>query len=85
MEPVISNGSLATKEGKGLDKKASIRVHSKRSRLADPDGISAKAVIDGLVLAGILRDDNAKCVKEVSHSQEQSKVEETIIEIVWER
>lgn len=84
MEPTTCHGSLATGKGANVDKRASIRVHSKRNRLADPDGISAKAVIDGLVLGGILRDDNAKFVKEVSFTQEISKVEETIIDVFWE-
>lgn len=51
--------------------------------MADPDGISAKAVIDGLVLGGILVDDGAKFVKEVTFTQETCKTEETIIDITW--
>lgn len=56
-----------------------IHVHSKRRRLADPDGISAKAAIDGLRAGGLLIDDSARYVQEVSFSQEKSNVEETII------
>jgi Holliday junction resolvase RusA-like endonuclease len=59
-----------------------IRVHSKRKRLADPDGLSIKAVLDGLTKAGVFADDNAKRIKEVRFTQEQSSVEETIIEIL---
>ena len=59
-------------------------LHHKRKRLADPDGISIKATIDGIVLAGILQDDNAKIINQVSQSQEKCKLEETIIDIVWE-
>ena len=62
----------------------SIRVLSKRKRLADPDGISAKAVLDGITKAGILVDDSAEYVKEVTFSQEKSKEEETIIHIVFD-
>lgn len=68
---------------KANDSQFSIRIHSRRRRLADPDGISGKAVIDGLVAGGLLRDDSAKTIKEVSYSQEKSEVEETVIEI-WE-
>jgi len=75
---------LAEKEGERLHTRCSIRVHSKRKRLADPDGISAKAVLDGLTKAGILVDDSAKYVKEVWFSQEKSKEEETIIQIVFD-
>ena len=58
-----------------------IHIHSKRKRLADADGISAKAAIDGLVQSNILADDSPLFVKEVSFSQEKSKEEETIITI----
>ena len=60
-----------------------IKVHSKRRRLADPDGISAKAVIDGLRGGGLLPDDSARYVESVESSQEKAKTEETIIE-VWQ-
>ena len=60
-----------------------IHVHSKRRRLTDPDATSAKWAIDGLVKGGLLPDDSAKHVKEVTFTQEKSEVEETVIE-VWE-
>lgn len=62
---------------KPLEKRVSIRVHSKRKRLVDADGVSAKAAIDGLVIAGVLEDDNNKYVKEVRYSQEKISKEET--------
>jgi hypothetical protein len=61
-------------------------VHGRRHRLTDPSGASDKACIDGLVRAGILRDDSAEYVKEVTHSQEKvakNQPEETIITITW--
>lgn len=79
MESTFSNEPLAKGKGDKVDKRASIRVHSIRKRMADPDGISAKAVIDGIVLSGILADDSAKFVKEVSFSQEVGSKEETVI------
>jgi hypothetical protein len=42
---------------------------SYRHRLADTDGISAKAAIDGLIHAGVLRNDTPEYVTEVSYSQ----------------
>ena len=66
------------------DRTCRVHIHHKRKRLADPDGISIKATIDGIVLAGILQDDNAKIINQVSQSQEKCKLEETIIDIVWE-
>lgn len=84
MESTIINESLAEKKGKGCNTRCNIRVHSKRKRLADPDGISAKAVLDGITKAGILTDDSAKFVKEVSFSQEIATEDETIINIIFE-
>lgn len=58
-----------------------ISIHSKRKRLTDADAVSAKAAIDGLVCAGLLKDDSPEFVKEVSYSQEKvtAEEEETII------
>lgn len=60
-----------------------INVHSKRRRLADPDGVSAKAAIDGLVCGGLLPDDSAAWIEAVTFSQEKAEIDETVIE-VWE-
>lgn len=64
--------------------RVNIHIHSKRKRLVDPDGISGKAIIDGLVKAGVLKNDSPEYVAEVTHSQEKIKkgeTEETIIDI----
>jgi hypothetical protein len=58
-----------------------VHIHSVRHRLADADGVSGKAALDGLVHAAILRDDSPKEVKAVTHSQEQGAVEYTEITI----
>ena len=61
-----------------------ILVHSYRHRLADPDGISAKAAIDGIVRNGILTDDTAKQIEEVRFKQTKiptKEKEKTIITI----
>jgi hypothetical protein len=60
-----------------------LHIHSRRRRLTDPDGISAKAAIDGLAKGGLLRDDSATYISAVTFSQELSKLDETIIE-VWQ-
>ena len=62
-----------------MDKEFCLHVHSKRKRLADQEGISIKAVLDGIVRAGILPDDSAKFIKKVTFTQEKSKDEETIL------
>jgi len=75
---------MAKKEGERLDKRCSISVHSRTKRLADADGRSVKAAMDGLREAGILEDDNPKFVTEVAQSQEiTTGDEETIIDILW--
>jgi len=85
MESTSCNESLATKKDAGLNKKCCrVHIHHKTQRLSDPDGRSIKACIDGLVVAGILPDDNAKIINQTSQSQEKSKQEETIIDIIWE-
>ena len=85
MEPITRNALQRTIKIKQLAQRCSIRIHCKRKRLADPDNLSAKAVIDGIREAGIFEDDNAKNIKEVSfEEQEKCKTdaeEETIIEI----
>ena len=69
-----------------LDSPCRIHVHSLRHQLADSDGISGKAAIDGLVHAGILEDDSPRYVEEVSYSQEKigtKRQEQTEIIISW--
>jgi hypothetical protein len=49
--------------------------------------VSAKAAIDGLVLAGFIEDDSPKFIKEVSYSQEKvskGEAEETFIFLLEE-
>ena len=82
VESVVGNELLGKKKTPRLDTPCSLHIHSRRHRLADPDGISCKAAIDGLVLAGVLPDDSAKYVKEITQSQEKistKEVEETLI------
>lgn len=88
LECVVGGKSLAAKENPKVDSRCRVRVLCKRHRLADPDGISVKAVLDGLVLAGILGGDSAKEIIE-SPVVRQERVgkgerEETVIEILGE-
>lgn len=73
--------SLATSGSTAFDSLVSIRIHSYRIRLADVDGISGKALLDGLVLAKIIADDTTKEVKEVLYSQTKvkNKTEEKVV------
>ena len=81
LEPNSRHAPLGKNEVEAFNSPVCIHVHSIRKRLADPDGVSAKACIDGLVACGILSDDTTKQVKQVTFSQSKGKEEKTIIEI----
>ena len=83
LESDPKHGPPSKDVGEEVCSRVRIHVHSKRRRLCDPDGISAKWAIDGLVKGGLLRDDSAKYIEAVTFFQEHSEVDETIIE-VWE-
>lgn len=81
MESHSCDEPLGEKKNTGFNPPYSIRVHTIRKRLGDPDGVSAKAAIDGIVKAGLLPDDSAKFIKEILFTQEKGKEEKTIITI----
>ena len=90
VEPPARHEPMAEKKGTRLDsfKGVIVCVHSKRHRLTDPDGASAKAVLDGLVIAKILADDSPEFIKEVRMSQEKigkDQQEETVVELYEEK
>ena len=72
---------MASEEIKGFTTPVRITFHSVRGRLADPDGLSGKAVLDGIVKAGVLADDTTKQVSEVLHTQTKGRIEKTIVTI----
>jgi len=80
--PPVSSANLeSTANSKQVEKKRNTRftsrvdilVHSYRYRLADSDGISAKAVIDEIVNSGILVDDSPRFIREVRFRQTKIK------------
>ncbi len=71
-------------QGHGTPGSCAIHIHSIRKRLCDPDGISAKSAIDGLVHRKILQNDSTKEIKEVTYSQEKGEPERTIITLTWD-
>ena len=87
LEPIASLPSLATKEDTRLDSRNgafSLLVRSYRHRLTDADGLSVKAVLDGLVLAQIFEGDQAEHIEEVRYKQEKvdkSQEEITVVEV----
>jgi len=84
VEPIARHESIQAGRHPTFDSQVDIRIVSHRTRLADADGISGKAAIDGLVYAGVIRDDSPKEVREVSYSQIKVKnknEEKTVIQI----
>ena len=59
-----------------FDSPVCLTIHNYRHRLVDPDGISAKAAIDGIVKAGILIDDSPEQIKEIRFTQTKIKTKE---------
>lgn len=72
LEPLSGNDEFRANGLPTFDTPVCIHVRSIRRRLADADGISAKAAIDGIVHAKILKNDSPKEVAEVSYSQEKA-------------
>jgi len=85
LEQNLGHAYLGEKATPRFNSQVHIHVHSIRRRLADCDGLSAKAAIDGLIKAGILRADTAQAIKEITYSQEKTtgaeRTEITIKEI----
>lgn len=64
---------------------AKIKILSFRKRPVDIDGISGKYLIDSLVSAGVLADDDPTHVSEVTHQQMMTKgQEQTVLIITFE-
>ena len=86
LEPITSDESIRKGRRPAFDSRVDLRIVSYRTRLADADGISAKAAIDGLVYAGVIKDDSTKEVREVTYSQirvKNKEDEKTVIQIRW--
>jgi hypothetical protein len=76
MEPATGNEPLGAKEVPRFDTPVRLCVHSYRYRLADTDGLSAKAAIDGIVKAGLLGSDTPKEIHEIRYRQTKIKAPE---------
>lgn len=76
LESLAGGKPLAAGKDPAFDTRVRITIVSFRKRLADSDGISAKAAIDGLVHAGVIKDDSAKFVEEVAYRQVKVATEE---------
>ncbi|PHS70677.1 MAG: hypothetical protein COB23_03115 [Methylophaga sp.] len=81
MEQNIGDEPVGKEKITRFNSLVSIKVISYRKREHDTDGISAKAVLDGIVRAGILADDSTKQVASITFESIKSEEEKTIIEI----
>lgn len=81
MESNSSDEPVGKEKTSGLNTRFNIKVTSYRKRKHDPDGISIKAVLDGLIRAGILQDDSTDEINEITFKSILSKEEKTIIEL----
>ncbi len=81
LEQDFGDAPLGAEEAKGLDTRLNIRVISYRKLKHDPDGVSVKAVLDGLVRRGVLTDDSTEQIKEITFESRKSKTEKTVVEI----
>jgi Holliday junction resolvase RusA-like endonuclease len=73
LERTTGNESISPGKGPAFTAPVSIAVHHYRCRLADPDGLSIKAALDGIVHCNLLRDDSAKEITEIRHYQYKVK------------
>lgn len=81
LEQGSKHGAVSEKGPKRLTPPVRITVHHYRNRLIDYDNLCIKAVLDGIVRAGILADDTPEQIEEITHKQYKSKTEKTIVEI----
>jgi hypothetical protein len=85
LESHLSDATLPKDRVKKKDTRACIHVRSFRRLNGDPDGVSVKAAIDGIVERGILPDDSSKQISSVTfESITGCKEEQTIILITKE-
>lgn len=82
LEQAIGDATIPEDGSTAQDTRASIHVRSYRKLDSDPDGISAKAAIDGIVARGILSDDSSKQVAQVSFETVKDADERTEIIII---
>ena len=81
MEQNTGDAPPPQKTAPSHDSRINIRVISYRRLKHDPDGVSVKAVLDGLVRRGILADDSTEQIASITFESRKAKEERTIIEI----
>ena len=84
LERAARHEPMGKNAGAAFDSQVSVEITSYRVRLADVDGISGKAALDALVLAGVIANDTTKEVSGVTYPQVKVKTkaeEKTVITI----
>ena len=84
LEPDTGNEVARANEVKTFTQTVHLDFVHYRHRLADPDGLSVKAVIDGIVEAGLLANDTAEEIESITHRQvkiPRSEEENTVLTI----
>jgi len=84
LEQGVSHEPLAKKQSIPFDSRVNITVTSYRKRKHDPDGISCKAVLDGIVQAGFIADDSTSEVNQITFKSiiiKKEEEEKTVIVI----
>lgn len=81
MERIVKDAGKAAYKNYAVTTPVRVHFHSIRRKLADIDGLSGKAVLDGIVEVGLLPDDKPAHVKSVIHTQVQGDEDKTIITI----
>ena len=85
VEQVACNAPVAAQAPARFDRPVIVGIVERRHRLPDADGSSPKYLVDALVSAGILQDDDRRHVASVDHKTIQaprSEPETTTIQIV---
>ena len=88
LEQNTSHAPVAEEKAARFNSRVNITVTSYRKAKHDPDGVSVKAVLDGIVRAGILSDDSQQQIKSITFESRKTKKgeeEKTIIVIDDER
>ena len=84
MEQGLGNALLGTQKIERFDAPVRIDIYSTRKGKTDIDNISGKAALDGIIKAGILKDDSTEFIKEyqVHRAVPVTKTEDEKTEIV---
>ena len=85
LEQGLAPSLPATPQIECFNQKVVVTITDYRVRLADPDGVCEKFLIDAIVGCGILKDDSAKYIEKVIKNRplkvKSIKEEKTVVEI----